>query len=622
MRPDALLARAIVESERALNIEEYALIGDCETAALVGRNGSIDWLCWPHFSSASCFARLLGSEESGFWRVAPEDEIVRSTRKYEEHSLILETTHETKDGIVQVVDFMPLRGKHSHLIRVVKGVRGEVAMRSELALRFCYGEAVPWVTRTKTGIRAVAGPDSVTLDTSAPLAGEDLKTVSEFMIRKGESVSFTLTYGTYGDYREHFPQEPVDVEQAHLQTSSFWEEWTSKCTYQGRYHELVERSLITLKALTFRPTGGVIAAPTTSLPEDIGGVRNWDYRYCWLRDATFTLLTLMNGGYYDEAHEWMQWLRRTIAGSPDRVQIMYGISGERMLAEQELKSLPGYEKSSPVRIGNAASKQLQLDLYGEVLDAFFCAYGKLEPVSAEDFALLRLLVEHLETIWEKPDEGIWEVRGGPQHFTYSKVMAWVAFDRAIKIAESSKLDLPVTRWRNTRDIIHKQVCEKAFDKRLNSFVQHYGSKQLDASVLLIALVGFLPPEDPRIRGTVEAIERYLIRDGLVMRYATSTTDDGLPGSEGKFLACSFWLVSNLKLIGREADALKLFERLLSLVNDVGLLSEEYDTERKRLVGNFPQALSHIALIGVAYHLTQSETLQRHTASLVIDPHET
>lgn len=491
-------------------------------------------------------------------------------------------------------------------------------MRSELALRFCYGEAVPWVTRTEGGIRAVAGPDSVTLDTTAPLVGEDLKTVSEFSVREGELVSFTLTYGTYGDYREHSPRELVDVDLAYRQTLSFWQDWTSKCTYKGRYRELVERSLITLKALTFRPTGGVIAAPTTSLPEDIGGVRNWDYRYCWLRDATFTLLALMNGGYYDEAQDWMQWLRRTVAGSPDRVQIMYGIAGERMLSEREIKSLPGYEDSSPVRTGNAASEQFQLDLYGEVLDAFFCAYGKVEHVSAKDFALLQLLVEHLETIWEKPDDGIWEVRGGPQHFTYSKVMAWVALDRAIKIAESSKLDAPVERWKKARGVIHKQVCEKAFNKRLNSFVQHYGSQQLDASVLLMAMVGFLPPEDPRIRGTVEAIERHLTQDGLVMRYNTSTTEDGLPGSEGKFLACSFWLVSNLKLIGREADALRLFERLLYLANDVGLLSEEYDTQRKRLVGNFPQALSHIALIGVAYHLAESEKLQRHTASRVVN----
>jgi len=368
------------------------------------------------------------------------------------------------------------------------------------------------------------------------------------------------------------------------------------------------------RAIADYAQGGVIAAPTTSLPEDLGGVRNWDYRYCWLRDATFTLLALMYGGYYDEAHDWMQWLRRTIAGSPDRMQIMYGISGERMLPERVLKALSGYEESSPVRIGNAASEQLQLDVYGEVLDAFFCAYGKLDHVLAEDFGLLRLLVEHLETIWEEPDEGIWEVRGGPKHFIYSKVMAWVAFDRAIKMAESAKLEAPVARWKKTRDVIHQQICEKGYNKRVNSFVQHYGSEQLDASVLLMAIVGFLPPEDPRIRSTVEAIERHLTQDGLVMRYNTSKTEDGLSGSEGKFLACSFWLVSNLKLIGREADALSLFERLLSLANDVGLLSEEYDTQRKRLVGNFPQALSHIALIGVAYLLTQPEKLQRHTTS--------
>lgn len=618
-RTDAQLPRAIAESGCVLNIEDYALIGDCETAALVGRNGSIDWLCWPNFASAASFASLLGSEENGFWRIAPKENVVQSTRRYVEHSLILETTHETEDGTVQVVDFMPIHGKHSSVIRVAKGLRGEVSMRSELALRFCYGQAVPWVTRTNTGIRAVAGPDAVTLDTSAPLKGENLRTVSEFTIRKGESVSFTLTYGTYGDYREHSPHQPVDVDQAYLQTHRFWREWASRCTYRGPYRELVERSLITLKALTFRPTGGVIAAPTTSLPENIGGVRNWDYRYCWLRDTTFTLLALMNGGYYDEAQDWMQWLRRTIAGSPYRVQIMYGISGERTLAEWEIKSLSGYEMSSPVRIGNAAAEQLQLDIYGEVLDAFFWTYRKLGQNCAGDFSLLRLLVEHLETVWEKPDHGVWEVRGGAKHFTYSKVMAWVAFDRAIKIAETGKMEAPLTRWKQARDLIHQQVCEKAFNTRLKSFVQYYGSEQLDASLLLMAIVGFLPPEDPRIRGTVEAIEHHLTQDGLVMRYDTSKTEDGLPGSEGKFLACSFWLVSNLKLIGREADAHKLFERLISLTNDVGLLSEEYDTKRKRLVGNFPQAFSHIALIGVAYHLTKSKKLQRNTARLAVDP---
>ncbi len=604
-----------------LDIGDYALIGDCETSALVGRNGSIDWLCWPNFASAACFARLLGTKENGFWRIAPTHKAVRTSRQYQEHSLVLETRYETKAGAVQVIDFMPVRGKHSHIVRIVKGIRGKVEMRGELALRFSYGAAVPWVTRTKTGIRAVAGPDAVELRTTAPLEGEHLKTLSDFTVSKGESVSFTLTYGTYGDYRNASPSEPLDVNRAYEQTRAFWRKWMSACTYRGKYGAEVERSLITLKALTFRPTGGVVAAPTTSLPEDIGGVRNWDYRYCWLRDTTFTLLALMNGGYYDEARDWMQWLRRTIAGSPDQVQIMYGISGERTLAEWKIQSLPGYENSSPVRVGNAASEQLQLDIYGEVLDAFFFTYGKLGHESAGDFNLLRSLVEHLETIWKEPDAGIWEVRGGPKHFTYSKVMAWVAFDRAVKLAKAIKADAPIERWEKTRDAIHKQVCKKGFSKRRNSFVQHYGSRQLDASVLLLAMVGFLPPEDPRIRGTVEAIERHLMQGGLVMRYDTSKTDDGLPGSEGKFLACSFWLATNLKLIGRDEDALKLFERLLRLANDVGLLSEEYDTERERLVGNFPQAFSHIALIEAAYHLTQPHKVQRHRAGVVKDPHD-
>jgi len=601
-----------------MKIEDYALIGDCETAALVGRNGSIDWLCWPNFGSAACFAKLLGSSQNGFWRVAPQQKVVRSVRRYEEHTLILETTHETKEGVVKVIDFMPVREKHSHVIRIVKGVRGAVSMRSELALRFCYGEAIHWVTRTKTGIRAVAGPDSVSLETAAPLVGEGLKTVSEFVVRAGQTISFVLTYGTYGDYRERSAHEPVDVNRLCRQTRKFWKDWASICTYRGEYREVVERSLITLKALTYRPTGGITAAPTTSLPEDIGGIRNWDYRYCWLRDTTFTLLAFMNGGYYDEAREWMHWLRRTVAGSPDRVQIMYGIHGERMLAEHEIKCLCGYEHSSPVRVGNAASEQLQLDIYGEVLDASFWSYCKLGRITDDDFDLLRLLVEHLETIWELPDEGIWEVRGGPKHFTYSKVMAWVAFDRAIKIAEMGKLKAaPLKRWKKIRDTIHAQVCKKAFNKRLNSFVQYYGSRQLDASVLLLPLVGFLPPEDPRVHGTVEAIERHLTQDGLVMRYETSKTQDGLTGGEGKFLACSFWLVGNLKLIGRVRDALKLFRRLLSLANDVGLLSEEYDTGRERLVGNFPQALSHISLVGVAYLLTRHGKLQRNKASSAV-----
>lgn len=590
-----------------MKIEDYALIGDCETAALVGNNGSIDWLCWPAFDSAACFASLLGTEENGFWRLAPS-EPQRISRRYLPNTLILETTYESTQGAVQILDFMPPHNSHSHLIRIVHGNRGKVCMRGELVLRFSYGIAVPWVTRTDTGIRAVAGPDAVDLHTTAPLKGERLRTISDFEISAGEEVSFVLTYGTYGNYQENSTGQPIDVPKALEQTKDFWTDWANRCKYQGRYRKEVLRSLITLKALTFEPTGGMIAAVTTSLPEDVGGVRNWDYRYCWLRDTTFTLLALMNEGYFDEATHWMQWLRRTIAGKPDQLQIMYGVSGERILTEWKVKWLPGYENSAPVRIGNAASEQLQLDTYGEVLDAFFSMNTALDQETrSSDFALLRHVVHHLESIWQQPDEGIWEVRGGPKHFIFSKVMAWVAFDRAIRIAEQGGYEAPLERWKKTRDLIHQEVCTRGFDQEQNSFVQHYGTTQLDASTLLLVLVGFLPPEDPRIRGTIHAIEQHLMQDGLVRRYDTSKTEDGLPGDEGTFLACSFWLVSNLQRIGREQDAYKLFEHLLSLANDVGLLSEQYDTKRHRLVGNFPQALSHIALIGAAYDLGHTKT---------------
>ena len=595
-------------------IEEYALIGDLHTAALVRRDGSIDWLCWPNFASAACFAALLGTEDNGFWQLSPTAKHHKIERRYQPHTLILETNYETKDGRVQVLDFMPLRGSHSHVVRLVNGLKGEVAMRGTLSIRFCYGQAVPWVTRTERGIRAVAGPDAVEMQTTAPLRGEDLQTISDFTVHEGETVSFVLSYGQFGDYRERSIGYWIDTKKAYEHTHEFWNNWTSKGSYKGPYAEMVERSLITLKALSFQPTGGIVAAPTTSLPENLGGVRNWDYRYCWLRDTTFTLLSLMNGGYYDEALEWMRWLRRTIAGKPDQVQIMYGIAGERMLPEWEIDSLPGYENSAPVRIGNAASVQLQLDTYGEVLDAFFWTFSAMkEDHREEDFSLLSKLVEHLETVWEQPDHGIWEVRGRPRHFTYSKVMAWVAFDRAIKIAEKGGFKAPLSRWKKTREIIHEQICTKAFNKKLNGFAQYYGSDQLDASVLLLPMVGFLPPEDPRILGTVEAIEKHLMQDGLVRRYDTSKTEDGLRGSEGKFLACSFWMVSNLKLIGREDDARRLFEHLLSLANDTGLLAEEYDTKRKRLVGNFPQAFSHIALLGAAFHLAETGE-RRHEAN--------
>ncbi|AXC12019.1 Glucoamylase [Acidisarcina polymorpha] len=595
-------------------IEEYALIGDGRTAALVGRDGSIDWLCWPTFASAACFAKLLGSEQNGFWKLAPTNPKWKVARRYQPHTLILETCFETSTGSVQVLDYMPVRSAHSQIIRTVKGLSGRVKMLGVLALRFDNGSAVPWVTRTKLGMRAVAGPDAVELQTNAPLEGKSLRTASEFIVGQGESVDFVLTYKGFDGYRARSSGAPVHVQKAYDETRRLWTTWAEKCAYDGPHREMVVRSLITLKALIYRPTGAIVAAPTTSLPEAMGGTRNWDYRYCWLRDTTFTLLVLINSGYKQEARDWMDWLQRSVAGSPEQIQIMYGISGERTLLEYEV-SLPGYENSAPVRIGNAAAQQLQLDTYGEVLDAFFWTYASLgDRNRSRDFRLLRRIVEHLETLWEQADEGIWEVRGGPQHFTYSKVMTWVAFDRAIKIAEKVSFETPVKRWRQIRDTIHAEVCTREFDPSQNSFVQHYETKQLDASALLIALVGFLPPQDPRVLGTISAIEGKLMEGGLVMRYDNRESNDGLPDEEGKFLACSFWLVSNLKLIGRDEDARKLFENLLKLANETGLLSEEYDTARKRLVGNFPQAFSHIALVGAAYHLADAGK-QRQQASV-------
>ncbi|HEV2275236.1 MAG TPA: glycoside hydrolase family 15 protein [Acidobacteriaceae bacterium] len=588
----------MTDKRRNLPIESYAMIGDCETAALVSCDGSIDWLCWPDFSSSACFARLLGTEENGYWLLGPAGEVIRSSRCYREHTLILETTFETREGAVTLIDFMPIRGTNSDVVRIVKGVRGRVPIRMELALRFGYGDIVPWVRTGESGWSAIAGPDLAMLRTKAPLRGEDMRTVSEFTLHEGEVMEFALTYGAS---HRHAPR-PIDVQQALAQTQSFWEEWAGRCRYEGPYRSAVERSLITLKALTYRPTGGIVAAVTTSLPEQIGGPRNWDYRYCWLRDATFTLLALMNGGYYQEAKEWQSWLLRAIAGSPDQVQIMYGIAGERRLPEWEVDWLQGYEGSKPVRVGNAAAGQLQLDIYGELLDAFFHALNRLGKERELDFNLLRGLIEHLETIWQKPDEGIWETRNGPRCFTYSKVMAWVAFDRAIRVSEALGADAPVARWREARAAVHDEICARAYNKKMGSFVQAYGSEELDAALLLIPLVGFLPPDDPRVEGTIEAIEQKLMPNGLVMRYNTATSNDGLPPGEGVFLACSCWMVSSLKLIGREKDATRLFEKVLGLANDVGLLAEEYDVRGKRLVGNFPQALSHIALANAAFDL--------------------
>jgi GH15 family glucan-1,4-alpha-glucosidase len=593
-------------------IEDYALIGDCETAALVGLDGSIDWLCWPNFASAACFAKLLGTHDNGFWKIAPADseKITKVTRKYRDHTLILETTFVTDTGEVLLIDYMPQRGNCSNVVRIVRGIRGSVAVTSTLALRFNYGSAIPWVTRLEedghtTGICAVAGPDTVILRTPAEVHGENMESVADFTISAGESIPFVLAYGDYGVYGGPNPPA-IDAEECLVAEQAFWEEWAARCPYDGKYRDAVERSLITLKALTYKPTGGVVAAPTMALPEELGGERNWDYRYCWLRDTTFTLVALMDGGYFEEAEAWLNWLLRTIAGSPEQIQIMYGIKGERTLTEWNINWLPGYENSKPVRVGNAAAEQVQLDIYGEVLGAFYLAHGKITQERELDFHMVRGLVDSLLKIWEQPDEGIWETRGGPQQFVYSKAMAWVAFDRAIKLAEewdyAAQCESSVAAWKDARDRIHKQVCEQGFSTKRNSFTQAYGTEDLDAATLLLAIMKFLPPDDPRIIGTVEAVEKHLTQDGFVKRYDTAKGKDGLSGGEGAFLACSFWLVGGLALIGRHDDAEKLFERLLTLRNDVGLLSEEYDVGAKRLVGNFPQAFSHISLIGAAYAL--------------------
>jgi len=580
-------------------IEDYALIGDCETAALCGNDGSIDWLCWPRFDSGACFASLLGTPDNGCWKLAPADGITRVVRRYRDTTLILETEFETQDGAMTLVDFMPLRDRHSHLIRLVRGKRGRVRVKMELTIRFDYGRSVPWVTRLEDGTtRAIAGPDMIALRTPAPLRGENLTTISEFTVGEGETVPFVLSYGA-----SHGPVPPaIDAERALEQTEKYWRKWAGRCSYRGPWDEAVCRSLITLKALTYLPTGGIVAAPTTSLPERPRGARNWDYRFCWLRDATFTLLALMHAGYYHEAQEWQNWLLRAIAGSAAQVQIMYGVAGERHLAEWEVPWLAGYQGASPVRVGNAAFGQQQLDIYGELADALHQAReGKL-PKNEPAIDLQRTLLEHLEQVWQEPDQGMWEVRGPRRHFTHSRVMAWVAFDRTIKSAEKFGLKAPLEHWRAVRRQIHDDVCRHGFDRDLGSFVQSYGAKNLDASLLLVPLVGFLPPSDPRVRGTIEKIERDLRCDGLVQRYNTGTADDGLPPGEGAFLACSFWLADNYVLQGRRIEAEKLFERLLALRNDVGLLAEEYDPESGRQLGNFPQAFSHVALVNTALNI--------------------
>jgi GH15 family glucan-1,4-alpha-glucosidase len=584
-------------------IEDYALIGDCATAALVGRNGSIDWLCLPRFDSSACVAALLGTPEHGRWLIAPADPEPKVKRGYRDGSLVLVTTFTTADGVVELIDFMRPRRESSDLVRLVRGVSGRVAMRSELVLRFEYGSIVPWVERLpQGGLAAIAGPERVVLRTPVPLRGEHFKTVAEFTVAAGETVPFVLSHGP----SNHALTRGIDPQRALAETEAHWRRWSERCEPAGEWTEVVKRSLIVLKALTYAPTGGIVAAPTTSLPERIGGERNWDYRFCWLRDATFTLLALMHGGYYGEARAWRDWLFRAIAGSPDQIQVLYGVGGERRLTEWEVPWLPGYEGSRPVRIGNGAATQTQLDIYGELLDALYHATSNGLPPAERGEELVRALLGHLAEIWRQPDEGIWEVRGSPQHFTHSKVMVWVAFDRAIRDFEVRGIRGDFAEWRRLRDEIHADICRNAFDPDLGSFVQAYGSKIHDAALLLLPLVGFLPPEDPRIVGTVKAIERNLVKDGFVLRYDTAEDVDGLSPGEGAFLACSFWLADNWILQGRLAEARELFERLLALTNDVGLLAEEYDPHTRRQLGNFPQAFSHVALVNTAFNLTRAE----------------
>ena len=583
-----------------LRIEDYGLIGDTQTAALVGRDGSIDWLCLPDFDSGACFAALLGGPEYGRWSICPHTKALSTTRRYRPNTLILETDFSTDSGDVRVIDFMTPRDGEPDLIRIVEGLRGEVRMHLDLVIRFDYGSIVPWVRKLDGHIRAVGGPDALSLWTDVQTEGRGLTTQAEFTVRAGERVPFVLMWHP-SHASSPAPLDPIDELD---DTTNWWESWCGRCGYKGSWHDAVMRSLIILKALTFAPTGGIVAAPTTSLPECIGGVRNWDYRFCWLRDATYTLYALMTSGYTEEAAAWRNWLLRAVAGDPSSLQIMYGMHGERRLTELELSWLPGYENSRPVRLGNAASTQLQLDVYGEVMDAMHLARRAGLADDADAWALQDALLGHLEQAWHEPDEGIWEVRGPRRHFTHSKMMAWVAFDRAVKAVERYGASGPVDRWRQLRDEIHAEVLAEGFDRTRNTFTQYYGSKELDASLLMIPLVGFLQATDPRVVGTVAAIERDLMWNGFVQRYQTKEHIDGLPPGEGVFLACTFWLADNYALQGRRDDAVGVFERLLTLRNDLGLLSEQYDPQQKRQLGNFPQAFSHVMLINTARNLAR------------------
>jgi GH15 family glucan-1,4-alpha-glucosidase len=587
----------------APKIEDYAFLSDTQSGALVSRDGCIDWLCLPRFDSGACFAALLGEAENGRWIFSPQGKIKKRARRYRDETLILETDLETEEGAVRLIDFMPPRGENPDVVRIIEGLQGKVALRMELIIRFDYGSIVPWVRKRHGGLEAIAGPDALILHSPIETHGEDLKTVAEFTVEKGERVPFVLTW-----FASHEPPpKEVDPESALCETASYWSKWSQRCDRSGPWQDAVLRSLITLKGLTYAPTGGIVAAATTSLPEEIGGVRNWDYRYCWLRDATFTLLALMGAGYHEEACAWREWLLRAIAGSAAQMQIMYGVQGERRLAEYEINWLSGYENSKPVRIGNAASGQLQLDVYGEVVDAMYQAQrAGLENTDA-DWRLQVALLEYLEGKWEKPDAGIWEVRGGAKQFPHSKMMAWVAFDRAVKLVEDCGChpDHNLERWKKIRDQIHREVCECGYNKKKKAFTQSYGSDAMDASILMMPVVGFLPPSDERVRSTIAAVERELMQDGFVLRYRPEEQKvDGLPGREGVFLPCSFWLADCLHLVGRKRDACALFERLLELRNDLGLLSEEYQPREKRQLGNFPQAFSHVALINTAAALSE------------------
>ncbi len=580
-------------------LEDYGLIGDCETAALVGRDGSVDWLCLPRFDSAACFAALLGTPQHGRWRMAPAAPVTQTRRRYRGDTLILETEFATATGRVALIDFMPVREQSADLVRIVEGRAGVVPMEMELRIRFDYGSTIPWVERRGDVLVAIAGPDQLRLQSPVATHGENFTTRARFEVRAGQRLGFDLTW--YPSH--HSPPGRVDTDRALAATEETWTRWASRIPRAGRWTDAVVRSFVTLKALTYGPTGGLVAAATTSLPEQIGGVRNWDYRYCWVRDATFVLYALAQAGFIDEAIAWREWLLRAAAGTPSQIHIMYGLGGERRLPEIELDWLPGYEGSRPVRTGNAAHRQRQLDVYGELLDTMLTCRRAGWPPAPRAWHLERALVTDLERSWREPDEGIWEVRGPRRHFTHSKVMAWVAFDRAIKSAEQFGLGAPIARWRELRTLVHREVCERGYHQGKQAFVQSYGSDRLDASLLMIPLVGFLPASDPRVRGTVEAIERELLHDGFVRRYLPEPDVDGLPAGEGTFLLCTFWLADNLHLLGRQREAERVFERVLSVRNDLGLLSESYDADHRRLVGNFPQAFSHVGIVNTARNLS-------------------